>query len=308
MFLVWSTLARAGQLELDVRAADFDLSAETERSISRLLTRMHATYESWLGVVLPPLLPVHVELVSKEADYRAREAAVMGGLRGHTVGFFVPARSQVVVWRGPGEADMRRTLVHETSHFLLSSAGLGRVPLWLNEGLSEVFETSTLDGNAVWLIPDPNLVRWLGGGNLPAASTLLGWSRQDWDRAAAGSPWGRAEYPYGWAVCAFLLSSEGGRALLGELLASTAVSADPAADALAAVERKYDGGAPALDRTFRAWFAAGPGRIQLPLRNDAGQAGGWVKCADGSLIRPDAGYRCGRWVKGDDGLMRYVED
>lgn len=294
----------AGDLDLRLTAVDFDLSADTERSVERILTRMHDTDESWLGVVLPPVLPIQVDLVASEAAYRAREAEA-GAKGGHTVGFFLPARSLAVVWRGQGDLEMRRTLVHEISHYLLVAGGLGGVPLYLQEGLAELFETATLDGNAVWLVPDPATVGWVQGRPL-AASALIGRSKADWD-AAANTPWGRAEYPYGWALCSFLLSTDPGRHTLSDLLASTAVSRDPGADGLAAVERTYPGGAVALDRDWRAWIAS-PRRIQLPVSAGGGQAAGWVKCSDGRLIRPDAGYTCGRWVTGADGLQHYVED
>lgn len=299
--------AWAGELDLQLSAVDFDLSAETERSVDRLLTRMHDTYESWLGVVLPPVMQVQVDLVASEATYREREAEAMGTKTGHaTVGFFLPARNQAVVWRGQGDLEMRRTLVHETAHYLLVAGGLGGVPLYLHEGLAELFETSQLDGNAVWLVPNPDTVGWITSRPVPAASTLIGRSKAEWD-AAANTPWGRAEYPYGWALCAFLLSTDPGRHTLADLLASTAVSRDPGADGLAAVARTYPGGADALDRDWRA-FVAAPKKIQLPMSGGGGQAEGWIKCSDGSLIRAGSGFTCGRWVTGSDGQQHYVKE
>ncbi|MEQ1508145.1 MAG: DUF1570 domain-containing protein, partial [Myxococcota bacterium] len=283
-------------------AEGFDLSVDTERAVDRIVSRMHGTYESWLGIAFPSPLVVHATMVESEAAYHAREPAVLGR-SGHTSGYFVGATGEVVVWRGRGDATMRATLVHETSHYLLATAGLGRVPLWLQEGLAEVFETATVDGNAVYLVPNGDALGWIRGRSVPKASSLVGLDRQTWT-ALGATPWTRPEYPYGWALCAFLLSSDPGRRTLSDVLLSTAVSSDPGAAAIDAIGRSWPGGVDTFDQAFAAYS---PGRIQLPIRSSSGQADGWAKCPDGSLIRPDLGAKCGGWVKGADGMSRWVE-
>lgn len=305
LFGMWS-VAAAGELDLDVTAEGFDLSVDTDRAVRRLLSRMHGAYESWLGLAFPPSLPMRVTLVQTEPAYRAHEARAIGA-SGHSLGFFVSGANEVVIWRGQGDLGMRQTLVHEASHYLLAVAGVGRVPLWLNEGLAEVFEYARSDGNAVWLDADPDRVAWLKGREVPAASALIGGTPTYW-KSLGPTPWSKAEYPYGGALCNFLLTSDPGRRTLGDLLLSTAVSHDPGADGLAAVGRSYPGGTSTLDAEFAAWLGGAPGRIQLPIHSAGGQADGWVKCSDGTLIRVASGAKCGRWVPGPDGFSRFVEE
>lgn len=302
--LWWLAAAALGaDLDLELVAEDFDLSADTERSLQRVLGRVAATWRS-LGAAVPPDLRLDVRLIASEEEYRRREAEAMGR-RGHTVGFFSTVPPRATVWRGTGEAAMRATLVHETSHFLMTAAGLGGAPRWLHEGMAELFEGARLDGNAVWLVPDPQMVDWVRGHPRPA-SALIGGDVAAW-RSFGPTPWTLAEYPYGWAVCAFLMSSEPGKRTLSELLLRTAVSTDPAV-ARGAVEETWPGGAVALDREWMRWLADGPGRVQLPIATDAGTSEGWIRCADGSLIRADSGLVCGRWVKGPDGFSRFAPD
>lgn len=297
--------AAAGQLELEIAAADFDLSADTERAVTRILTRMYGTYEAWFGLALPPRLHLPVTLVDAEATYRAREREILGQ-PGHTVGFFDGRTGAATVWHGRGDAEMRATLVHETSHHLLAVAGLARVPAWVNEGLAELFETAMLDGNAVWLVPNPDMVQYLDGRSRPPATALVGLDAATW-RGLGATPWTRPEYPYGWELCAFFASTEAGRRALADVALSTATapSVEAGSAASAAIDRSYPGGRSGLDRDFAAWR---PSRLQLPIRTDTGQASGWAKCADGTLVRVDAGATCGRWVPGPDGLLRYVEE
>lgn len=301
-----ATVASAGELDLEVSAEGFDLSVDADRSVKRLLSRMHGAYESWLGLAFPPRLPVRVTLVQSEPAYRVHEARAIGR-SGHSLGFFTSGNNEIVVWRGQGDPGMRQTLVHEASHYLLAVAGVGRVPLWLNEGMAEVFEGARSDGNAVWIESDPARVAYLQQRPVPVASALMS-GTSAWWAALGPTPWSRAEYPYGGALCQFLLGTDPGRRTLGDLLVSTAVSRDPGADALAAVERSYPGGANGLDTDWVAWLRTEPARIQLPIRSTSGQADGWTKCSDGSLVRIGSGSICGRWEKGADGFSRFVEE
>lgn len=305
-WLAIGTVASAGELDLEVSAEGFDLSVDADRSVQRLLSRMHGAYESWLGLVFPAQLPVRVTLVQSEPAYRVHEARAIGR-SGHSLGFFVAGANEIVVWRGQGDLGMRQTLVHEASHYLMTVAGVGRVPLWLNEGMAEVFEGARSDGNAVWLDADPARVAYLKARPVPAASALMSGS-QAWWTALGPTPWSRAEYPFGGALCEFLLGTDPGRRTLSDLLVSTAVSRDPGADALAAVGRSWPGGTTGLDAAFAAWLQTEPARIQLPIRSASGQADGWVKCSDGSLVRTGSGAKCGRWVKGADGFSRFREE
>src|SRR5688572_9365290 len=125
-WLAWASVASAGELDLEVTAEGFDLSVDADRSVRRLLSRMHGAYESWLGLVLPSSLPVRVTLVQAETAYRVHEKQAVGS-SGHSLGFFVSGANRIVVWRGQGDTGMRQTLVHEASHYLLSVAGMNRV-------------------------------------------------------------------------------------------------------------------------------------------------------------------------------------
>lgn len=297
--------AAAAELELALVAEDFDLSADTDRSVRRILSRMVGVYTGWLGLALPAQLPLRVTLVGSEARYRTIERDAMGK-QGHTLGFFVPARGEAYVWRGQGDEGMKDTLVHETAHWLLAVAGAGRVPRWLNEGMAEAFENARVDGNAVWLDLDGQMLGWIRGQRVPPAAEIVGASPSGWT-ALGPSPWQLAEYPYGWSLVAFLLSSDTGRRALADLILQTSAASDPAAAAVAALEG-WPGGTSGFDRDWRAWWSGSPDRIQLPIATSGGHAEGWIRCADGSLIRAGSGLECGRWVPDANGVLHYEKD
>ncbi len=304
---LWVALANpapAAEADLAIVAEDFDLSADTDRALRRVLNRMFRTYQDVLGLTFPNPTPVHVRLVADRAEYDRRARAL--GLSKPTLGFFSPQLGEGVVWKNTSDSEMRGTIIHEASHYLLAVAGVGRVPLWMNEGLAETFETARASGNAVYLDPAPGMSSWLqrNGGSLPSLEVLLADPRA-WSGLSA-TPVGGPEYGVGWSICAFLMSSAAGKRTLSEMLLR-AGSGD-ASGVASAVEETWTGGASSLDRAWRAWIAAGPSSIQLPIPSDAGAGDGWRKCANGTLIREGSGMTCGQWVAGPDGMMRWVEE
>lgn len=295
-------VALAGGLELDFEAADHDPDVAIRRSIQRVASRVHHLIRADLGLALPAEQRVAIRTVADRGRYEAEARAL--GLTRPTLGFFSTAIGKGVVWRDPNEAGFRGTLVHELTHYLLASAGAVRVPPWLQEGMAEVMESAVLDGNAVWLRPDPRRVRWLQDhvDALPPVGVLLGEPRA-WERLPR-SPSG-APYDVGWSLCAFLLSSPEGKATLSEILVQTA-GGDPARAAAAAAG--YPRGLEGLDAGYRAWLTSGPRATQLPVPLEGGVAPGWKACLDGSQVRLGTEQRCGRWVTGEDGWLRYEED
>jgi hypothetical protein len=117
---------------------------------------------------------------------------------------------------------------------------------------------------------------------------------------------GGPEYGIGWSMCAFLLSTPQGKQTLSEVIVQTSFGRPERA--MLAVEGSYPRGIAGFDAGWRAWIRSGPGKIQLPIPMEGGPGAGWRQCLDGSYVRDGSEQRCGRWVTGDDGWMRYVED
>ncbi len=304
--LCWWLLAsslHAAQVDLQIVAEDFDLSASTERSLRRVLTRMFHTYEGALGLSFSDPTPVHVRLVADRAEYTRRASAL--GLTQPSLGFFSTRLGEGIVWKNTSTAQMRATIVHEASHYLMSVGGAVRAPLWLHEGMAELFEGARLSGNAVYLDPAPGMPGWLQqhSPGLPPLASFLDDPRA-WDRLPE-TPVGPATYGIGWSLCAFLMTSQTGKQALAALLGR----ADrPASEVLRSA---WPGGVAQLDQDWRAWAQRPIGSLQLPIPSPTGQQGvssGWIRCANGTLLSKDSGMQCGRWVAGENGVMVFVPD
>lgn len=303
-WLVGVALAATGELDLRVTATDYSLNADTERAVQRAAGRIYHLFRGDLGLALPETAVVNIRLIASRSRYDAEARAL--GMTQPTLGYFSPFRGEGVVWKNESTEKFRGTFLHEMTHYLMALGGAGRVPIYLREGCAEAAETAVTEGNAVWMRPNPRLVGWLQQhvDALPPIDTLLG-RPEVWGQLPP-TPTGGPEYGIGWSICGFLLSTDAGKRTLGNVLVAS--STGSYARAAAAADETYPGGLSGMDRAWRSWIREGPRPQQLPIPMDGGPGEGWKQCLDGTLVRIDGDHVCGRWVTGDDGWMRYVED
>jgi hypothetical protein len=259
--LLLSTSARADGVELSITGVGWDVPAQLESDVRAALDRVHAFDEEVLGLDLPATVTLRVRVFADRAAYD-RLAATHGFGAHETLGFF-DAREGGVLWRNTDTDALRATLVHEASHYLLALAGVRPAP-WLNEGLAELFERFRVQGNAVWADPDPAVVAWLHalGARRPSLEALLGASDAFW--SSGQGPLGKAWYTLGWSLCAFLSSSEPGKATLGAVLRGGLAGGN--VGALAAIDATWPGGLAQAELAWQRWAAGEPRAIALATR------------------------------------------
>lgn len=283
---ILACFASAAELDFDISADDFVLTAETERGVRRLTDRMFTTYDDVLGLSFPARLQMSVRLVEDRTEYEKLAGAL--GRTGPTLGFFSTRTGKGVVWRQSDEAETRSTLVHEASHFLMVRGGATTAPRWLHEGMAMLFEGARLSGNAVYLDPPPGIAGLMKalGARVPSAADLLR-DPSAFQRipAPGGAP--PADYTVGWSLCAFLMQSDRGKRVLATLLRTP-----PGPRMVAVLDAEWPGGSAAFDRQWRASWAR-PRTLQLPIRTAPTKTdGGWIRCDNGSLIRQGSGLQC----------------
>lgn len=288
-FGLWSSVAQAGELELKVEAVDFDMSQELAYRVRTVLTRMYAYFDDTIGLSYPARFPLRVRIIENRAVYDAVGRNVMRRPES-TLGFF-STRTGGVVWRNPDEQALQGTLVHEAAHHMMAEGG-GRAPLWLSEGIAEVFERHRVKGNAVWLDLDPGVLAWLRKKDakaLPSMAWMLSASRSDWVRVPSG-PIGSAARSYGWSIAAFLMSTPNGKRTLAEMVRQYTKNREPSS-IVEAAESTYRGGIRQMDWDWKAWWQGSPKALQLPIRAQT-SAPKAVPTCDGILMREGTSVRC----------------
>lgn len=245
--------------------------------------RMHAFYEDALGLNFGGDITLTITVIDSRETYLARARALGMANAERTGGYFSSATGGVV-WRGADRGLAQGVLVHEISHELLARAGR-HVPLWLNEGLAEVVRGYQIQGNAIWLVPEPHVLAQLQRGIdgwRPTAKLVLTSTAATW--AALGRTAGdRPDYDHGSMLVGFLLSTPEGTDTLRALLA---VSGRPLTGntALSVVEVTYPGGLARLESDWVGWWSRDPRPVQLPIRPGQASLAPQPGCA-GVLVR-----------------------
>lgn len=124
-----------------------EVSASETRDWAVELEQFHRAMGTIMKLDEPAIRPVTIVLFRSDADFRpykplekGRPAAVGGYFSRSDLGNFIALGAD------EADANTRHVIFHECVHWLTDVADVP-VPLWLNEGLAEVFSTFAIDGD-----------------------------------------------------------------------------------------------------------------------------------------------------------------
>lgn len=154
--------------------------------------------------------PFNVYLFTKHADY----VKFTNGEFPNTGGIFISRKRALAVYlEDQGREQMRKTLRHEAFHqFAFEKIGPG-LPVWLNEGLAQLFEESIRlnDDLRIGLVP-PDRLRQLqhdiAKGRLIDFETILKLNDDAWARTLADRGRAATQYTQAWAMVHFLIFAQ----------------------------------------------------------------------------------------------------
>ncbi len=89
-------------------------------------------------------IPVRMVLFGSDKEYEPYK------MNSFTAAYYLPGAEHDTIVMGRGGEDSKPIAIHEYTHLVLEHAGL-KPPLWLNEGLAEVFSTMRPSGNKVMI-------------------------------------------------------------------------------------------------------------------------------------------------------------
>ena len=205
---------RARQFETRHYRVWTDVDLELARD---LCARMDAMYDEYarrfssLGAGVPQAEKSDVRIFALRDDYVRYTRDRLP----NTGGIFMPDRKLLAVFvEGQGRDGVRRTLQHEAFHQFAHRAVGPNMPVWLNEGIAQVFEEAIWSGDGFVLgqVP-PRRVRQLNqdvkDGKLIDFRRLLKMSDAEWaatfnDRDAMAT-----QYNQAWAMAHYLLYAPG---------------------------------------------------------------------------------------------------
>lgn len=189
-----------------------DIDEAIAREMARELELCYGEFSRRLGMFEGAARPAadepfNVYLFSRHADY----IRFAGGEFPNTGGLFISRKRALAVYlQEQGREQMRKTLRHEAFHqFAYERIGPG-LPVWINEGLAQLFEEAIRvdDGLRIGMIP-PERLRQLqhdiAKGRLMDFELLMRLGDDAWARTLAHRGRAATQYTQAWAMVHFLI-------------------------------------------------------------------------------------------------------
>ena len=131
----------------------------------------------------------------------------------NTGGVFISGKALAAFLDGQGRDQLRRTLQHEAFHQFAWSAIGPKLPVWLNEGLAQIFEEGIYNGESFRIgeVP-PRRIRQLQDDirdhQLFEFRSFMGQTDKQWAENLVDRDRGARQYNQAWAMAQFLIFDE----------------------------------------------------------------------------------------------------
>ena len=185
-----------------------DVDPDLAIDLGRRLDAMFDEYAKRLVAFGPERVPRQdVYVFARRVDYMR----FVGDRMPNTGGVFIPSRGCLAAYlEGQGRDALRRTLQHEAFHQFAQVVISPDLPVWLNEGMAQVFEESIYTGRAfvVAQVPERRLRQLradLSNDRLAPFETFVGTDHRTWAATMRDRDRGATQYNQAWAMVHFLV-------------------------------------------------------------------------------------------------------
>ena len=167
-------------------------------------------------------------------------------------GYYSTLNNEAVTYTYPDDARTMEVAKHESTH-VIAMGIMGKLPLWLNEGLAEYFSKLTVRSqfsqvgvHEDWL----QLARATVESGYPARfAEFLKLEPDDWRNANEAN-----HYALAWSLVYYMLSTPQGKQTLASIMQQMAEQYCQPLDSAETLARSYPGGLSALEKELYAWL------------------------------------------------------
>ena len=237
-----------------------DLDEKSARDYARHLDAMYDEYARRLaGFGEQGRGKFDVYLFARRSTY----ARFINNRLPNSAGIFIPAQHALAAYEeGQGRAGMRQTLQHEAFHQFAWETISPDLPIWLDEGLAQVFEEGVWAGDTFILGNSPprrvdDLQADLKAGQLVPLRDMLTMPRQTYQLRMRDARTGRTQYNQAWAMTQFLIFAEGedGKPRYRERLLAWLRDISAGREAHEAFAAHFSDNVDGFEQRFREWAA-----------------------------------------------------
>jgi hypothetical protein len=179
----------------------------------------------------------------------------------NSAGIFIPAQRALAAYEeGQGRGGLRQTLQHEAFHQFAWECISNNLPIWLDEGLAQVFEEGVWAGDKFILGQVPprrieDLQADLKAGRLTPLGEMLSMPRNAYQARMKDAKTARALYNQAWAMTQFLVFAQGedGKPRYRDRFLAWLRDMHAGRDAQAAFSDNFSGNVDGFEQRFREW-------------------------------------------------------
>ena len=179
----------------------------------------------------------------------------------NTGGIFIPSRNLLAAFlETQGRDGIRRTLQHEAFHQFAHSAISPNLPVWLNEGIAQIFEEGIWTGNSFLIGQVPprrvyQLQQDIHAGRLTDFAAFMNQTNEQWASNMRYMPIAITQYNQAWAMTQFLIyaTDEHGQPKYRDRLLAVLRSVHAGEDGRAAFADCFSDNIAGFRRLFEQW-------------------------------------------------------
>ena len=181
----------------------------------------------------------------------------------NSAGIFIPAQRALAGYEeGQGRGGLRQTLQHEAFHQFAWETISTNLPIWLDEGLAQIFEEGVWAGDKFILGQVPprridDLQADLKTGRFTPLADMLTMPRQTYQARMKDAKTGRAQYNQAWAMTQFLIFAEDetGKPRYRDRLLAWLRDLHAGRDAQESFAANFSGNIDGFETRFKEWVA-----------------------------------------------------
>jgi len=244
------------QITVEIELFSYSLDKSTKKKIQKHVEKIYQMYVGWFGWPPEAPRPVVIKIFGKYSEFEQYQLSLDKTSvtnRSHYSGRY----REVVMLGTEFTGATLGVLYHEVSHAIMHMRFRGS-PNWVNEGLAEVFEASTLSRGGLKIGHQPawkQIVKHkLDEGSLLHAKEYFAISNSQWSNESSNVE--RSYYMIGWSMMRFLIDSPEGIEVLNKVLEKTPQQKYWSKRNLATrIDEHYPGGLRKFDAHWRRWIS-----------------------------------------------------
>lgn len=244
----------AGELDINIVQVRLSLPAQ---QITAIHKGVHFVYDYFKEVYgITPGTDINIKIFGRHGDFLAYQKMLIGKIYSES-GIFSSRTGEALVNASKYRNEVVGISIHEACHAMIQQAGY-RIPVWVNEGIAEYFETIEISDNQVLFRPQydrhSEIASLLSKKELISLLEYFGLSNNVWKNRNLVED--RTSRSIAYSLVHYLMSSVEGTESIKKILKNFSVSDEP--PSMFVVNQSYSGGLNLLEKNWHEYLTQTP--------------------------------------------------